>query len=49
MKKKKNIHVHVLAINTHVFLLKYMFIKFKNWDLNEWMKNIYNIFWVDIM
>lgn len=49
MKKKKYIHVHVLAINTHVFLLKYMFIKFKNWDLNEWMKNIYNIFWVDIM
>lgn len=28
-EEKKNIHVHVLAINTHVFLLKYMFIKFK--------------------
>lgn len=37
MKKKKYIHVHVLAINTHVFLLKYMFIKFKIETLmNEW-------------
>lgn len=35
--EEKNIHVHVLAINTHVFLLKYMFIKFKIETLmNEW-------------
>lgn len=47
MKKKKYIHVHVLAINTHVFLLKYMFIKFKIETLmNEW--KIYIIYFESI-
>lgn len=50
MKKKKYIHVHVLAINTHVFLLKYMtlFIKFKIETLmNEW--KIYIIYFESIL
>lgn len=46
-EKKKYILVHVLAINTHVFLLKYMFIKFKIETLmNEW--KIYIIYFESI-